>query len=117
MPSGGQEEGAHAAANDVVAGEDHIPAALNVHGVAKRAELAAHDANLPGADDVERSLARSAAGRRISTEVSAAEVVGELAGGSALEANRRAVRHISDFDELRRGFDHEVLPAAYDVLG
>lgn len=112
----GQKERAHAAAEDVVVREDDVPTTLDVHRVADGAELAAGDAHLACADDVEGSFAWSAAGGSIRAEVGAAEIEGESAFRSRFEANRSRTGLFRDLDEILRRLDDEVLAAFDDVF-
>ena len=113
----GEEEGSHARPENVVLGKDDVAAAHDVHGVAKRADLAAGHADIAAADEIEASLAGSHSRRRIEHHESRKEIMHQahaFARG-AVEADGCALELFTHADEFGCRLHDEVLEPAHDV--
>ena len=102
----------------MVVGEDDILAALDVHGVADGTELAACDAHIASAGDVEGALAGTAAHWCIGGEIDGGEIVHQSSSRSAaaFEVQGRALELLGDLDVILIRSHHEVLLPPHDVL-
>lgn len=112
-----EEESAHAAADDVVISKDDVLAALDVHGIAERAELASGDAHVARGDDVEGAFAGAASFWGVGCEVMRKYVPCHASVTRATAPNRGAVGRVGDADEIGSGLRNKVLPAANEFRG